>query len=146
MQTTHFAAGLGNKLNDDSFDLFRLSTAKQTVDVSPNTLRAYHKLGLPFYRRGKVVFVSRRELNDFIREGEAANPKTENSANSTEEATETQMDADGLRPAASGSPALTMKPITALGERLLKESVQWSPRVLARCKKPTEAPAALVTE
>ena len=53
-----------------SFDLFRLSKAKTTVDLSPNTLRAYNQRGLPFYRKGKVVFVSKSELDQFIRHPE----------------------------------------------------------------------------
>jgi len=50
-----------------SFDLFRLSKSKEAVDVCSNTLRAYHTDGLPFYRRGKAVFISRAELSAFIR-------------------------------------------------------------------------------
>ena len=53
--------------NESSFDLFRLSKSKQTVDVCANTLRSYHKAGLPFYNRGKAVFVSKAELSAFIR-------------------------------------------------------------------------------
>lgn len=49
------------------FDLVRLSKSKETVDLAPNTLRAYHRDGLPFYRKGKVVFFSRSELAAFIR-------------------------------------------------------------------------------
>jgi hypothetical protein len=52
-----------------SFDLFRLSKAKEAVDVCANTLRQYHKDGLQFYRRGKAVFVSRSELASFIKTG-----------------------------------------------------------------------------
>ncbi len=48
------------------FDLFRLSKAKKEVDVCPNTLRAYNRAGLPFYRKGKAVFISRTELRQFI--------------------------------------------------------------------------------
>lgn len=54
-----------------SWDLFRLSKAKEAVDVCSNTLRAYHKAGLKFYRQGKSVFVSRSELADFIKRGVA---------------------------------------------------------------------------
>ncbi len=50
-----------------SFDLFRLTKAKQAVDLCPNTLRSWNKLGLPFYRQGRVVFVSKTELHAFIR-------------------------------------------------------------------------------
>ena len=52
---------------EQSWDLFRITKSKQTVDLSANTLRAYHKQGLPFYRRGKTVFVSKTELEAFIR-------------------------------------------------------------------------------
>jgi hypothetical protein len=50
----------------ESFELFRLSKSKAAVDVSPNTLRSYFKQGLPCYKRGKAVFVSRSELAQFI--------------------------------------------------------------------------------
>ena len=50
-----------------SFDLFRLSKSKEVVDLSSNTLRAYNKSGLPFYRNGKVVFISKAELESYIR-------------------------------------------------------------------------------
>ena len=53
------------------FDLFRLSISKDVVDVCPNTLRAYFKQGLPHYRRGKAVFISKAELAEFIK-GKAA--------------------------------------------------------------------------
>jgi len=62
-----FTAGQGGVTG---FDLFRLSKSKQTVDVSPNTLRSYFKLGLPSYNRGKAVFVSKAELAAFITRGE----------------------------------------------------------------------------
>jgi hypothetical protein len=136
MNTNTFTYGPENLHAAELFDLFRLSTAKQTVDVSPNTLRAYHKLGLPFYRRGKVVFVSRRELNDFIRECEAANPSAENSADSTEEATETQMDADGPEPAADPPPTLPVPWLTPLGEKMLREYLQSSPDTSAGHLRP----------
>jgi len=50
-----------------SFDLFRLSKAKQAVDLAPNTIRSYFRRGLNSYRKGKVVFVSRMELEQFIK-------------------------------------------------------------------------------
>jgi hypothetical protein len=52
-----------------SFDFFRLTKAKSIVDLAPNTLRAYHDQGLPFYRRGRACFVSKSELESFIRLG-----------------------------------------------------------------------------
>ena len=51
---------------DSGFDLFRLSKSKAVVDVCPNTLRTYNKQGLPFYHRGKAIFVSKTELAQFI--------------------------------------------------------------------------------
>jgi len=53
--------------NDATFDLFRLSAAKEVVDLCANTLRTYNTQGLPFYRRGRAIFVSRRDLEEFIR-------------------------------------------------------------------------------
>jgi hypothetical protein len=57
----------GTQNSETGFDLFRLSKSKEVVDVCSNTLRAYFKMGLPFYRRGKAVFVSKAELAAFIR-------------------------------------------------------------------------------
>ena len=56
-----------NETNGAGFDIFRLSKSKEVVDLAPNTLRAYHEAGLPFYRRGKVVFASKAEVATFIR-------------------------------------------------------------------------------
>jgi hypothetical protein len=50
----------------EPFELFRLSKSKAAVDVCPNTIRSYFKQGLPCYKRGKAVFVSRSELAQFI--------------------------------------------------------------------------------
>lgn len=55
-----------------NFDLFRLTKSKAAVDISANTLRGYHKQGLPLYRRGRAVFVSRRDLAIFLRSGLAS--------------------------------------------------------------------------
>ena len=57
--------------SETSFEMFRLSKSKEIVDVCPNTLRSYFKQGLPFYKRGKAVFVSKAELAAFIRRGDA---------------------------------------------------------------------------
>lgn len=76
--TTTFTYGPHNHTAAELFDLFRLSKSKEVVDLAPNTLRAFHKRGLPFHRQGKAVFVSRRELNEFIR----SNSNTHNSNNS----------------------------------------------------------------
>ena len=53
-------------VNDASFDLFRLSKSKEAVDVCANTLRAYFRQGLPHYKMGKAIFVSRVQLAQFI--------------------------------------------------------------------------------
>ena len=58
---------VGNQGAIGSFDLVRLSKSKEAVDICPNTLRAYHRDGLQFYRRGKAVFFSKSELEQFIR-------------------------------------------------------------------------------
>jgi len=57
-------------MNNDavnSFDLVRLTKAKRLVDLSPNTIRAYAREGLSLYRKGRAVFFSRAELENFIR-------------------------------------------------------------------------------
>jgi hypothetical protein len=56
----------GSNTLNSGFDLFRLSKSKEAVDISPNTIRAYNREGLPLYRRGKAVFVSRLELTEFL--------------------------------------------------------------------------------
>jgi hypothetical protein len=60
-----------------SFDLFRLSKSKAAVDLAPNTLRAYFKDGLNFYKRGKAIFVSRTEVDAYIRKGPQPAPSPE---------------------------------------------------------------------
>lgn len=63
--------------NASSFDFFRLTKAKDVVDVSPNTLRKYNRRGLPFYsiKGDRCVYVSRSELAQFIRgDGQPVNP------------------------------------------------------------------------
>ena len=59
------SANFGSGRSD--FDLFRLSKGKSEVDVCANTLRSYHAHGLPFYRKGRAVFISKSELAAFIR-------------------------------------------------------------------------------
>jgi hypothetical protein len=53
-------------VSQTAFDLFRLSKSKSAVDLCPNTIRAYFKMGLPSYRMGKAVFISRTQLQAFI--------------------------------------------------------------------------------
>lgn len=49
------------------FEMLRLTKSKQTVDISPNTIRSYAKEGLRLYRRGRAVYFSKSELVAFIR-------------------------------------------------------------------------------
>jgi len=60
--------------NEKNFDLFRLSKSKSTVDLCSNSLREYNRNGLPFYRRGRAVFVSKMELDQYIRNPDAFKP------------------------------------------------------------------------
>lgn len=53
--------------SDSTFDLFRIGRAKKVVDLSDNTIRKFIREGLPCYRRGKAIFISKRELDQFIR-------------------------------------------------------------------------------
>jgi hypothetical protein len=69
-----------SQTSETGFDLFRLSKAKETVGVCANTLRLFNKQGLPFYRQGKVVFVSKSDLNAFIRARPVAASPTEGGA------------------------------------------------------------------
>jgi hypothetical protein len=50
-----------------SFDLIRLSHAKQLCDFSPNTVRSFFARGLRAYRHGKMVMFSRSELEHFLK-------------------------------------------------------------------------------
>lgn len=56
-------------LCETGFDLFRLTRSKEIVDICPNTLRHYHKHGLPFYsRKGeRAVYVSISDLEKFLK-------------------------------------------------------------------------------
>jgi len=53
------------------FDLFRLSHSKREVGVCPNTLRKFFKEGLPCYKKGKAVFVSRAQFAQFVMQSAA---------------------------------------------------------------------------
>jgi hypothetical protein len=61
-------------MDNQSFDLVRLTKAKKTVDLSPNTIRAYARRGLNLYRNGKCVFFSKAELEAFIRSNSKPSP------------------------------------------------------------------------
>ncbi len=45
-----------------NFPLFRISHSKAEVGMSPNTVRAMIADGLPAYKRGKMLFISKDEL------------------------------------------------------------------------------------
>lgn len=66
MKSTALTIGKGG-----DWEMFRLSKGKDIADICANTLRAYNREGLPFYKVGKAVFVSKVELAAFIR-GRAA--------------------------------------------------------------------------
>ncbi len=63
---------VGQRAEAAGFDLFRLSRGKDVVDVCANTLREYHRTGLPFYKKRRAVFVSKAELEHFLRANAAA--------------------------------------------------------------------------
>jgi hypothetical protein len=71
MNATQFNIKQGG---DSGFDLERLTKSKDSVDLAPNTIRAYAKKGLPLYRCGKAVFFSKSELAQFIRQAGSAAP------------------------------------------------------------------------
>jgi len=50
-----------------TFDLVRVTHAKEAVDVCSNTIRAYSRRGLRLYRAGKATFFSKSELEAFIK-------------------------------------------------------------------------------
>jgi hypothetical protein len=54
-------------MENQSFEMVRLTKSKKTVDVSVNTIRSYARQGLRLYRVGGAVFFSKLELSDFIR-------------------------------------------------------------------------------
>jgi hypothetical protein len=58
---------MNNSEQQTSIDLFRLSKSKAVVDISSNTIRGYNREGLRFYKVGRAVFVSKSELDQFIR-------------------------------------------------------------------------------
>ena len=65
MKTSSFSNS--SNASGGGFDLFRLTRSKQTVDLSPNAIRSLHRAGLPVYRSGRAVFISKSELDAFIR-------------------------------------------------------------------------------
>ena len=66
-----------------SWDLVRLSRSKELLDICANTLRSYNADGLPFYRMGRAVFVSKTELATFIRSRSMAPARTRSSQKRT---------------------------------------------------------------
>ncbi len=49
-------------------DLFKLSRATDEVGLCANTLRSLFRRGLPSYRLGKLVLVSRSEVEAFVKD------------------------------------------------------------------------------
>ena len=56
------------------FDLFKISKSQEAVGICRPTIQQYIRRGLPCYRCGKFNFVSRSELNDFIKGKGSAMP------------------------------------------------------------------------
>lgn len=69
--------------SETQFDMFRLTKAKKAVDLCANTIRQYATMGLPLYRRGRAVFVSKMELQEFIRNPDTFTKNKPNSKRST---------------------------------------------------------------
>lgn len=55
------------------FDLVKITRTKVELNISPNTVRAMFRAGLPHYRCGKLVLVSRADVAAFIKSGAATN-------------------------------------------------------------------------
>ncbi len=49
------------------FDLVRITLTKRELGICPNQIRKMAKRGLAIYGRGRMRFVSRREVEIFIR-------------------------------------------------------------------------------
>ncbi len=61
-----------------SFDLIRVTKAKEVVDVAPNTVRAYHRAGrLQLFYSGRACWFSKSELEAAIRAGIPSRRATE---------------------------------------------------------------------
>ena len=61
----------------NSLDLFRISRSKKIADLSPNTVRTYHRLfGLRIYYCGGAAWVSKSELEAVIKANAAAKPRS----------------------------------------------------------------------
>lgn len=50
-------------------DLFKLTRSSDEVGLCPNTLRTLFRKGLPHYRLGRLVLVSRSEVESFVKSG-----------------------------------------------------------------------------
>jgi len=53
-------------------DLFKITKAKSVVGVSPNTVRTLFAHGLPYYKLGRLVMVSRSEFEALVKSGRGA--------------------------------------------------------------------------
>jgi hypothetical protein len=55
-------------------DLFRITRSKSAIGLTPPALRKLLRQGLPHYKLGrKLVFVSKREFEAFVREKGSTN-------------------------------------------------------------------------
>jgi hypothetical protein len=57
------------------FDLIRLHQAPALVGLSRTAIRNFSRDGLKLYRRGRMTFLSRAELAEFIRRGTKPAPR-----------------------------------------------------------------------
>lgn len=56
-----------NPHTPNNFEMFRLEHASEEVGVSRSTILNWTKEGLRIYRVGRMAFISKRELEAFIR-------------------------------------------------------------------------------
>lgn len=53
------------------FDLTKITRAKAEFGLAPNTVRKMFSKGLPYYQCGRLVLVSKCEVQEFIKSGKA---------------------------------------------------------------------------
>ncbi|MEY2409073.1 MAG: hypothetical protein QOF48_1743 [Verrucomicrobiota bacterium] len=69
------ATGVGHgEPGQPTFDMCRLTQAAKIAHMSVDSIRGMFKRGLRGYRHGRMVFVSLRELAEFIRSHAEKNP------------------------------------------------------------------------
>jgi len=74
MKRTKSVEAIQGNESAPSFDMVRLKDAAKIAHVSQDTIRNFFKQGLRGYRHGRIVWVSLRELESFIRAKAARNP------------------------------------------------------------------------